>query len=100
MKFFVLLSLTVALTIGGLCPPATADATARTVKVPGMGEMLVAVPIVHKNLTVLVLHRADKPDGEVDYLTLDEATEKGLVGTGAEALHHIHGVEAAVPGSR
>lgn len=79
LRFFVLPSLTAVLAIGGLCPAAAADATARTVEVPGMGEMLVSPPVGHKNLTVLVLYRAVKPDNEVDYLTLDEATEKGLV---------------------
>jgi hypothetical protein len=79
MTSLVLLSLTAALTIAGLSPSATADATARTVQVPGMGEMHVSAPLMHKNLTVFVLHRANRPDGEIEYLTLDEATEKGLV---------------------
>jgi len=53
--------------------------TSATIKIPGMGELAVAGPFVHKNLTFFIFHDQGQPQKEPDYITLEEGVKAGLV---------------------
>lgn len=48
------------------------------VNIPGHGRLLVAGPFAHKNLAVFMLYRS-KPAADLDYITLEEGMNAGLV---------------------
>lgn len=58
-------------------PPAPAEAA--TVKIDGVGDLAIAGPYTHKNLSVYVVHRPKKEEGEPEFLTLEQGTKAGVV---------------------
>ena len=53
--------------------------TSATIKIPGLGELSVTGPFVHKNLTFFIFHDQGQPQKEPDYITLEEGAKAGLV---------------------
>ncbi|MBN1591461.1 MAG: hypothetical protein JW888_18250 [Pirellulales bacterium] len=79
MKMTFLTVWAICVAVGLALGTAQDAASAELVKVPGMGELRISEPQTHKNLTVFVLYRSERPERQVDYLTLDEAAKAKLV---------------------
>jgi hypothetical protein len=71
-----------------LLPPLVAGHTAGAadsaaapviLKIPELGKVHAAGPFTHQNLAVFLFYRTERPEAEIDYLTLEEAVKAKLV---------------------